>query len=293
MALNDYDPPARPTGTSDQATEPTDTDAVKGPGAGAVPAAGTPPAEAGTRTGGSAANQWSSFLSDPKTRSALMQFGVNMLQPIAPGQNLIGQIGEAIGAGGEAADRYQASQNALLQKQQELQTAQSTAASEAALREAQGTYYRETGSARQLIAQVRQMDPKQRNLSALSSLYSRLAEENSRIEPTFGASDPTVVSNTALMNELKPLIDAATQEELTRIRSGTPGAGAAGAAPGAAAGVVDPAAVTQMKGMSESDATAAATRSISAHPGDPVFAANVRASLLAAFPGADVSSLPK
>jgi hypothetical protein len=94
------------------------------------------------------------------------------------------------------------------------------------------------------------------------------------------------MSNTALMNELKPLIDAATQEELARIRSGTPGAGASADA-SAPIGVVDPAAVEKLQGLSDADASAAAAAAIRAAP-SPQAAANVRATLRQTHPNAEI-----
>lgn len=65
---------------------------------------------------------WKGVLKNPAIISAMMQMSLNMLQPRANGQSLGGQIGQAIGAGGEAANRVleqqskdeqQATQNAL------------------------------------------------------------------------------------------------------------------------------------------------------------------------------------
>jgi hypothetical protein len=45
------------------------------------------------------------FLSDPRDRAALLQMGLQLMQPVAFGQTVGGHIGQAIGAGGEAVDR--------------------------------------------------------------------------------------------------------------------------------------------------------------------------------------------
>src|SRR5215467_10034811 len=51
------------------------------------------------------ADQWRSWMSDPHNRAAMIQFGVALSQPIAAGQNALGQVGQAFGQAGEAADR--------------------------------------------------------------------------------------------------------------------------------------------------------------------------------------------
>ena len=42
---------------------------------------------------------------DPESRAALLQIGLNLMQPRELGQSAFGQIGQAIGAGGESVDR--------------------------------------------------------------------------------------------------------------------------------------------------------------------------------------------
>lgn len=56
-----------------------------------------------------AAGQWDDFLQRPGNRQALLQMGLQLMQPMAQGQTVAGQIGQAIGAGGEAVDRNEAS----------------------------------------------------------------------------------------------------------------------------------------------------------------------------------------
>lgn len=48
------------------------------------------------------------FLENPADRAALLQIGLNLMQPIGFGQTVGGHIGQAIGAGGEAASRGEA-----------------------------------------------------------------------------------------------------------------------------------------------------------------------------------------
>jgi hypothetical protein len=67
----------------------------------------------GALTGGTvdpaqAAGQWDDFLNRPGNRQALLQIGLNMMQPLAMGQTVGGHIGQAVGAGGEAVDRAEA-----------------------------------------------------------------------------------------------------------------------------------------------------------------------------------------
>lgn len=47
---------------------------------------------------------WKGFFSNPDNQSALMAFGAQLLQPLAPGQNLLGRIGEGLGKAGETLD---------------------------------------------------------------------------------------------------------------------------------------------------------------------------------------------
>lgn len=46
---------------------------------------------------------WSQFLAQPGNRAAVMQMGLQLMQPISPGQTPLGAAGVAIGAGAEAA----------------------------------------------------------------------------------------------------------------------------------------------------------------------------------------------
>lgn len=66
------------------------------------PQQGAPPQ--GTDTGG-LLNQWRGFLDDPAGRAALVQTGLQMLQPRAIGQSTLGHIASSIGGGGEAGER--------------------------------------------------------------------------------------------------------------------------------------------------------------------------------------------
>lgn len=50
---------------------------------------------------------WNNWVANPANRAMLIQTGVNMMQPMAIGQNPIGQIGQSLGAGAQAKGRYE------------------------------------------------------------------------------------------------------------------------------------------------------------------------------------------
>lgn len=56
-----------------------------------------------------AAGQWDDYLNRPGNRQALLQIGLQLMQPVGIGQNTGGHIAQAIGAGGEAVDRLASS----------------------------------------------------------------------------------------------------------------------------------------------------------------------------------------
>lgn len=55
---------------------------------------------------------WDAWSSRPENNAALMQFGIALMQPRAPGQSAIGQFGNALGEGAEASARNVAIQRA-------------------------------------------------------------------------------------------------------------------------------------------------------------------------------------
>lgn len=63
--------------------------------------------------------EWRDWMSRPSNRAALMQFGIAMMQPIGIGQSAIGNIANAVGEGGEAAQRV--GQQELLRQREESQ----------------------------------------------------------------------------------------------------------------------------------------------------------------------------
>lgn len=54
-----------------------------------------------------ASSQWDDYLQRPGNRQALLQIGLQMMQPVAMGQSAAGHVGQAIGAGGEAVGRIE------------------------------------------------------------------------------------------------------------------------------------------------------------------------------------------
>lgn len=53
-------------------------------------------------------DRWRNFLSSPDNRAALVQFGVNMLQPLGAGDSFLSQLGRSAGSAAEAVGRRQA-----------------------------------------------------------------------------------------------------------------------------------------------------------------------------------------
>lgn len=56
-----------------------------------------------------AQGQWDDWLQRPGNRTALLQMGINLMQPVGVGQSPMGQFGQAVGAAGEAVGRQEAS----------------------------------------------------------------------------------------------------------------------------------------------------------------------------------------
>lgn len=52
------------------------------------------------------ADRWRAWVQQPQNRTALLQTGLALMQPLSLGQSPIGHIADAIGQGGEARDRY-------------------------------------------------------------------------------------------------------------------------------------------------------------------------------------------
>jgi hypothetical protein len=89
-------------------------------------ASGTDPAQA--------VGQWDAWLERPGNRQALLQMGLQAMQPIAMGQTVGGHIAQAVGAGGEALTRAsildeksQLAESKLAQADEKLRIAQQNA----------------------------------------------------------------------------------------------------------------------------------------------------------------------
>ena len=64
------------------------------------------------------------LLGDENSRRALLQIGLQMMQPVAMGQSVVGHIGQGIGAGGEAVGRIEAEELKRKKQEDELDIAQ-------------------------------------------------------------------------------------------------------------------------------------------------------------------------
>jgi hypothetical protein len=65
-----------------------------------------------------------SMLSDPQSRSALLQIGLGLMQPMAMGQSVAGHIGQGIGGGGEAVTRLDVEEQAKKKQEDAMDIAQ-------------------------------------------------------------------------------------------------------------------------------------------------------------------------
>lgn len=165
------------------------------PGATADPTAGiADPAQYENLVG-----QWNEFLADPRGRGALLQAGLTMMQPRGFGDTVTGQVGRAIGSGGEAIGRVEAADRANLEasSRQELRGAQAnlagaraetsvananTAATRAAAAGDRLAYLRETEQGRtdrhNLGQQVRLSGLYQQAVNQINQQNSRNARQN-------------------------------------------------------------------------------------------------------------------
>lgn len=64
---------------------------------------------------------WDAWTNRPENNAALLQFGLAMLQPRAPGQSGVGQFANAVGQGAEASDRNVASQEAAAKQASDIE----------------------------------------------------------------------------------------------------------------------------------------------------------------------------
>ena len=70
--------------------------------------------------------RWRGFTARPENRAALLQFSINALQPVMPGQSTLGHIASAAGAGMAARDRY--AQGQIAAEESAAQSARESAA---------------------------------------------------------------------------------------------------------------------------------------------------------------------
>jgi len=54
---------------------------------------------------GTLSKAWNAWTSRPENNAAMINFGLQLMQPIGPGQTRLGHFGEAVGAGAEASQR--------------------------------------------------------------------------------------------------------------------------------------------------------------------------------------------
>lgn len=89
--------------------QPADASAVPGASVGGPPVDASQAATPQPATSGKPGlmEQWNNFLKMPGATAAVIQTGINLMQPIGVGQSLLGHIGQSIGAGAEAMTRAQ------------------------------------------------------------------------------------------------------------------------------------------------------------------------------------------
>ena len=246
MATNDDQ-----TSATDQTPPASTTSAAPGGGDTGVP--DQPPTAPAQRQSGAAASSWHDWLTKPENQAAMMQFSINLMQPVGPGQNLMGAVGQAVGAGAEARDRAIASDAELKQKQIQLETERRAQESKSSEEEAQSQYYRDVGSARQLVAKLRSQD-QVKSYSALSSTAKWLADEIQKIQTMVDPSDPQLQLYQQSLSEVM----GEMHDQYLKDIAGKPGA-ASETGGGGGSPLKDPAgAETALKGMSTVDATAKA-----------------------------------
>lgn len=63
---------------------------------------------------------WDSWTSRPENNAAMINFGLQLMQPLAPGQTQLGHFAQAVGAGGEASSRNVAQEQERAKQESEL-----------------------------------------------------------------------------------------------------------------------------------------------------------------------------
>lgn len=89
---------------------------------------------------------WDGWTSRPENNAALLQFGLAMLQPRAPGQSGVGQFANAVGQGAEASDRNIATQQAAETQQSNIESKKSEASARTTTAQAYADQVRQGGA---------------------------------------------------------------------------------------------------------------------------------------------------
>lgn len=148
------------------------------------------------------------WLNSPNGKAALMQIGVNLLQPIGVGQTFGGHIGQAIAAGGEASARQTQAQAGA--QQQALENRQKTR--ELDIKQQRANTAKKTGLS--LSQMLSRQDSQARALrSFLVGQAKAAAEADPTLEalPTQYLSDPEwIAQQTKIFNALTPADGAAS-----------------------------------------------------------------------------------
>lgn len=122
---------------------------------------------------GDIGKDWGNALSDPSVRTALLQFGISMMQPPSFGDTFASQTGRAIGSAGEALGRNEAAdiKQQEADSKQQLRESQSNLAAEKAA--SQGAL---TDQKRQALDQQQQKIQLQRQNQTLQNAIRQQAE---------------------------------------------------------------------------------------------------------------------
>lgn len=131
---------------------------------------------AGPPQGNDLASQWGAALNDPGFRTGLMQFGLQMMQPMGFGQTPAGHFAQSIGAGGEAVARNEKLDIAKTEadSKQELRSSQAQNAetrANAAVQNAQSQADLRRATATTRHAQAELANARVRDLEIKSALY--------------------------------------------------------------------------------------------------------------------------
>ena len=169
----------------------------------ATPVQQAPTEEDPTAKVGAIADEWRNWMQEPGNRSSLMQFGIQLMQPIGLGQTVAGHFGQALGAAGEAGDRVTAQELA----ERKVTREEKTADSQAQLRGSQAeTAAHRADSYRlgQEAAAVRAEAAKQRAAHSVALTEAKVRETNEKVRRLQIEADrePDLAKKRALENEL-------------------------------------------------------------------------------------------